>query len=100
GLAGARLGSCPRSDPRRRDGHQRSTHSGTHHRRTELARAKRGNNRARIGDLALITQGNSNAEVARLTYLSPNTVKSYIRTIYRKIGVASRTQAVRWGVRH
>lgn len=50
--------------------------------------------------LALITQGKSNADVARLTYLSPNTVKSYIRTIYRKIGVASRTQAVLWGVDH
>jgi DNA-binding NarL/FixJ family response regulator len=50
--------------------------------------------------LALITQGKSNAEVATLTYLSPNTVKSYIRTIYRKIDVASRTQAVLWGVRH
>jgi DNA-binding NarL/FixJ family response regulator len=50
--------------------------------------------------LALITQGKSNAEVASLTYLSPNTVKSYIRTIYRKIGVTSRTQAVLWGVRH
>ena len=48
--------------------------------------------------LALITQGKSNAEVAKLTYLSPNTVKSYIRTIYRKIDVASRTQAVLWGV--
>ena len=50
--------------------------------------------------LALITQGKSNSEVAKLTYLSPNTVKSYIRTIYRKIDVASRTQAVLWGVRH
>ncbi|MDQ1531480.1 MAG: two-component system, NarL family, response regulator LiaR [Microbacteriaceae bacterium] len=50
--------------------------------------------------LALITQGKSNAEVAHLTYLSPNTVKSYIRSIYRKIGVASRTQAVLWGVDH
>ena len=48
--------------------------------------------------LALITQGKSNAEVATLTYLSPNTIKSYIRTIYRKINVASRTQAVLWGV--
>ena len=48
--------------------------------------------------LALITQGKSNAEVAAQTYLSPNTVKSYIRTIYRKIDVASRTQAVLWGV--
>ena len=50
--------------------------------------------------LALITQGKSNAEVAALTYLSPNTVKSYIRTIYRKIQVGSRTQAVLWGVNH
>jgi DNA-binding NarL/FixJ family response regulator len=50
--------------------------------------------------LALITQGKSNAEVAALTFLSPNTVKSYIRTIYRKIEVGSRTQAVLWGVKH
>jgi DNA-binding NarL/FixJ family response regulator len=50
--------------------------------------------------LALITQGKSNAEVAALTYLSPNTVKSYIRSIYRKIDVGSRTQAVLWGVKH
>jgi len=50
--------------------------------------------------LALITQGKSNAEVATLTYLSPNTIKSYIRTIYRKIGAESRTQAVLWGVKH
>lgn len=48
--------------------------------------------------LALITQGKNNADVARLTYLSPNTVKSYIRSIYRKIDAGSRTQAVLWGV--
>jgi DNA-binding NarL/FixJ family response regulator len=50
--------------------------------------------------LALITQGKSNAEVAKLTYLSPNTVKSYIRHVYRKIGADSRTQALLWGVEH
>lgn len=50
--------------------------------------------------LALITQGKSNADVSRLTYLSPNTVKSYIRSLYRKIGAGSRTQAVLWGVEH
>src|SRR6202012_3888424 len=50
--------------------------------------------------LALITQGKSNAEIAGLTYLSPNTVKSYIRNVYRKIGVTTRTQAVLWGVAH
>ena len=48
--------------------------------------------------LALITQGRTNAEVAAITFLSPNTVKSYIRSIYRKIEVTSRTRAVLWGV--
>jgi DNA-binding NarL/FixJ family response regulator len=50
--------------------------------------------------LALITQGKTNADVAALTYLSPNTVKTYIRHLYRKIEVESRSQAVLWGVRH
>ena len=50
--------------------------------------------------LALITQGKNNAEIAALTYLSPNTIKSYIRGLYRKIDVDSRTQAVLWGVHH
>jgi DNA-binding NarL/FixJ family response regulator len=45
--------------------------------------------------LALITQGLNNAEVAAQTFLTPN-----IRTLYRKIGVTSRTQAVLWGVDH
>ena len=50
--------------------------------------------------LALITQGLDNAQVAAQTYLTPNTVKSYIRTLYRKIEVSSRTQAVLWGIDH
>ncbi|ONH28771.1 LuxR C-terminal-related transcriptional regulator [Pseudofrankia asymbiotica] len=50
--------------------------------------------------LALITQGRNNADVAKITCLSPNTVKSYIRALYRKIGVTSRSQAVLWGVHH
>jgi DNA-binding NarL/FixJ family response regulator len=48
--------------------------------------------------LALITQGKNNKEVAALTYLSLNTVKSYVRSLYQKIGVDSRTKAVLWGV--
>jgi DNA-binding NarL/FixJ family response regulator len=48
--------------------------------------------------LALITQGKSNLEIAALCYLSINTVKSYVRSVYRKIDVESRTQAVLWGV--
>jgi NarL family two-component system response regulator LiaR len=50
--------------------------------------------------LALITQGLSNQEIATQTYLSINSVKTYIRTAYRKIDVTRRAQAVAWGMRH
>lgn len=50
--------------------------------------------------LALITQGLSNQEIALRTYLSINSVKTYIRTAYRKIGVTRRSQAVGWGMSH
>lgn len=50
--------------------------------------------------LALITQGRTNAEISEITYLSPNTVKTHIRSCYAKIGVTSRSQAVLWGVEH
>ncbi|MBF4160121.1 LuxR C-terminal-related transcriptional regulator [Nocardioides acrostichi] len=50
--------------------------------------------------IALITQGLSNREIAERSYLSINSVKTYVRTAYRKIGVHSRTQAALWGVRH
>jgi DNA-binding NarL/FixJ family response regulator len=48
--------------------------------------------------LALITQGLSNQEVAARAFIGMNSVKSYIRSAYRKIGVTSRTQAVLWAV--
>ncbi len=48
--------------------------------------------------LALIAQGLTNNEICERTYLSPNTLKSYVRNLYRKIGVSSRSQAVLWGL--
>jgi len=49
--------------------------------------------------LALITQGLTNQEIADRAYLSINSVKTYVRTAYRKIGVTRRAQAVGWGLR-
>ncbi|WP_415854488.1 response regulator transcription factor [Sinomonas sp. G460-2] len=50
--------------------------------------------------LALITQGLSNAAIADRTSLSPNSVKTYIRSCYRRIGVSSRSNAILWGIDH
>jgi DNA-binding NarL/FixJ family response regulator len=50
--------------------------------------------------LGLIVQGLTNDELAGELFLSINTVKSVIRSVYRKIGVTSRSQAVAWGVEH
>jgi len=50
--------------------------------------------------IALITQGLSNSDIASHSSLSINSVKSYIRSAYRKIEVTSRTNAVLWGVEH
>ena len=50
--------------------------------------------------LALICAGLTNQEIAERTYLSINSVKTYIRTAYRKIGAGSRSQAVAWAMQH
>ena len=50
--------------------------------------------------LALITQGLSNKEIAARVYLSINSIKTYIRSAYRKIDASSRTQAAIWGLEH
>jgi DNA-binding NarL/FixJ family response regulator len=50
--------------------------------------------------LALITQGFSNNDIAAQTHLSSNSVNTYIRHAYYKIGVTSRSRAVLWGIDH
>ncbi|MCL8025561.1 helix-turn-helix transcriptional regulator [Nocardioides bruguierae] len=50
--------------------------------------------------IALVTRGMANIEIARACYLSINSVKTYVRTAYKKMGVHSRAQAVLWGLAH
>lgn len=50
--------------------------------------------------LALVTAGYGNGDIADALFLSTNSVRTHLRKAYRKIGVASRTQAVLWGVDH
>ncbi|WP_193609164.1 LuxR C-terminal-related transcriptional regulator [Nocardioides lijunqiniae] len=50
--------------------------------------------------LSLIVRGLSNQEIADAAYLSINSVKTYIRTAYKKMGVTRRSQAVVWAMQH
>lgn len=50
--------------------------------------------------IAFLAQGMTNDEIAQRSYLSVNTVKTYLRTAYRKIGAQRRSQAVAWALRH
>ncbi|GAB3580923.1 LuxR C-terminal-related transcriptional regulator [Calidifontibacter terrae] len=50
--------------------------------------------------VGLIARGLSNEEIAARCYLSINTVKTYIRTAYRKAAVSTRAQAVGWALRN
>jgi DNA-binding NarL/FixJ family response regulator len=50
--------------------------------------------------LALLADGRSNREIARLLSLSEKTVKTHVSAILAKLGVADRTQAALLAVRH
>jgi ATP/maltotriose-dependent transcriptional regulator MalT len=49
---------------------------------------------AELRVLALLVGGRSVSEVARELYLAPTTVKTHRRTIYRKLGVSNRQEAI------
>ncbi len=56
--------------------------------------------RRELDVVTLVTRGCSNREIAADLGLSLNSVKTYIRTAYRKIGAERRTHAVLWGIEH
>ena len=50
--------------------------------------------------LKLLVKGQSNTEIADVLYLSPNTIKTHVRSIFNKFGVDNRVQAVVFALRH
>ncbi|MCD4534541.1 LuxR C-terminal-related transcriptional regulator [Nocardioides sp. cx-169] len=78
-----------------------STESGTAPEGTEVPSTSTTNLSARESEIvALIVQGLSHQEIAETAFLSINSVKTYIRTAYRKMGVTRRSQAVGWAIQH
>jgi RNA polymerase sigma factor (sigma-70 family) len=53
-----------------------------------------------VSVLELVSRGLPNQDIAAELYVSVNTVKTYIRSAYRKIGASRRAQAVLWAVHH
>jgi DNA-binding NarL/FixJ family response regulator len=50
--------------------------------------------------LQLVSEGYSNAELARILWVAEQTVKFHLSNIYRKLAVANRTEASRWAQLH
>lgn len=48
----------------------------------------------------LLTHGLSNRQIADAIFISINSVKTHIRSAYRKMGVGTRSQALLWGIDH
>ena len=50
--------------------------------------------------LGLVAEGLTNPQVAQRLFLSPRTVQRHLNSVYRKLGVSSRTAATRLALEH
>jgi DNA-binding NarL/FixJ family response regulator len=50
--------------------------------------------------LKLVAEGHSNAQLARMLWVTEQTVKFHLSNIYKKLDVANRTEASRWAQVH
>jgi DNA-binding NarL/FixJ family response regulator len=50
--------------------------------------------------LRLAAEGHSNAQLAKMLWVTEQTVKFHLSNIYRKLGVSNRTEASRWAQRN
>jgi len=56
--------------------------------------------RRELDILRLASEGHSNVRIARILWVTEQTVKFHLSNVYRKIGVANRTEAGRWAQVH
>jgi DNA-binding NarL/FixJ family response regulator len=66
----------------------------------DTARLATGLTEREIATLELIAAGLSNHQIAAKLYVSINTVKTNVRSAYKRIGAQSRSQAVIWAMRN
>jgi DNA-binding NarL/FixJ family response regulator len=68
----------------------------------QVARGERpgGLTRRELEILRLVAEGHSNSQLARMLWVTEQTVKFHLSNIYRKLDVANRTEASRWAQMH
>jgi len=70
-------------------------------REEQLRRAEgKGLTRRELEILRLVAEGHSNAELARMLWVTSQTVKFHLSNTYRKLDVSNRTEAARWAQEH
>ena len=60
------------------------------------AESPAGLTRRELEILRLVAEGHSNSQLARMLWVTEQTVKFHLSNIYRKLGVSNRTEASRW----
>jgi LuxR family maltose regulon positive regulatory protein len=93
GEAAAVLRSCADPGPTVRDWFSREQRAQRASRSSAVVRAERLTERE-LAILALLPTTRSQRELARSLFVSPNTMKTHLRAIYRKLGAESRDEAV------
>lgn len=66
----------------------------------ERATAAQTLTRRELEILQLVAEGHSNSQLARMLWVTEQTVKFHLSNIYRKLDVANRTEASRWAQIH
>lgn len=72
----------------------------THYRRSSIAAAEAMLTAREKEILIAIASGASNGDIALECFISPNTVKTHLYNIYKKIGVKNRLEATLWVARY
>jgi len=67
---------------------------------TDLSETDAGLTRRETEILRLVAEGHSNSQLARMLWVTEQTVKFHLSNIYRKLDVANRTEASRWAHTH
>ena len=65
-----------------------------------LNKSEPGLTRRELEILRVVSEGHSNAQVARMLWVTEQTVKFHLSNIYRKLDVGNRTEASRWAQLH